>query len=488
MTGFHLDMENLLESSSNIARYTLELCDFSTSRPLLRKILEEYNNSAKSGNLIPFPLSLFEVVKSTPGLIGYWAELLERKVYCRDIYDFSRQMIWLKNLTKTGENGGTLKANWLLIFHYLVSLAQNSSDLPVIGNSIVAAEIGISVHQIPEIIPLCFVFITSLAHVHKMGESPLQNIILEELCNLFNILKAIDADDEKKDGSPFEILNVTALHIRLLLLVQIQFGGDNPEQIVEIPFHSFLPYSESFSGYHPQLESIFSVHIIRTKQSLRKLLIPPLYNIFPLGVKSLEDSWDQETQSSLIALIDSKTTDYRLLNSVHNNPLINISSKNPPRMKQSIICKVKNYTIELSLVLQLFNRMKLGETYENIKTTLNGKDETWWIKLNSLIVQLKTSIDDNHSLISTAEGAEGADLLIIWKQNTFDDDNIGVNQEVVHIAALELKDQRQTPLDEWEKKWNSLMSPLCILHWMPFFYPNCHFSVHFIFAGREHSS
>ena len=157
-------------------------------------------------------------------------------------------------------------------------------------------------------------------------------------------------------------------------------------------------------------------------------------------------------------------------------------------MKQSIICKVKNHTIALNLVLQLFNRMKLGATYEDIKKTLNGKDEAWWNKLISLIVQLKTSIDDNHSLISTGWGAEGADLLIIWKQSTFDDDNVSMNQEVIHIAALELKDQRQTPLDEWEKKWNSLMSPLCIFHWMPIFYPNCHFSIHFIFAGREHSS
>ena len=111
MTGFHLDMKHLLASSSNITRYTLELCDFSTSRPLIRKILGEYNNSTKSGNFIPFPLSLFEIVKSTPGLIGYWAELLKRKVYCHNIFDFARQMTWLENLTETGEHGGSLKAN-----------------------------------------------------------------------------------------------------------------------------------------------------------------------------------------------------------------------------------------------------------------------------------------------------------------------------------------------------------------------------------------
>jgi len=72
--------------------------------------LKEYQNSTQSGNIIKFPLSLFEVVKSTPGLIGFWAELVQRKIYCRDIYDFSRQMPWLQNVTKNDE---PLKTNWL---------------------------------------------------------------------------------------------------------------------------------------------------------------------------------------------------------------------------------------------------------------------------------------------------------------------------------------------------------------------------------------
>jgi len=73
-------------------------------------------------------------------------------------------------------------------------------------------------------------------------------------------------------------------------------------------------------------------------------------------------------------------------------------------------------------------------------------------------------------------------LLITWKQRYVDE--AGVHQEVVHIAALGLKDQRQTSFTEWNDKWNSIMSPFCILLWMPLFFPECHFSIHFIFAGR----
>jgi hypothetical protein len=490
MTGFHLDMETLLESSSNIAHYTLELCDFSTSRPLLYRILEEYKNSTQSENMIPFPLSLFEVVKSTPGLIGYWAELSQRQIYCRNILDFAQHLVWFSHFIQYDkETGGALKVNWLLIFRYLVYLIQdNIWGLIVIGKEIVAAEIGIS-YPTHEIIPLCFVLITSFASFRKVGENPLQNMILDKLKELFNVI-------ETNDGSSVELFTITALHIRLLLRAQILFGGDDPDKIVDIPFRSFfpIPSSESFSGKIPQLESTFSVHLIRRKESLRKFLTPPLYNIFPLGINSLEDGWDQETQSSLIALINTKREDYQLTAPSEYDHLMYISSKSPPKKNQSVICRVKQ-TISAELVLQLFNRMKEGESHEAINQTLTGDDKDWWNRLKTLTIQLNSSITQKHSLISTAGGAEGVDLLIAWKQlapdttlSDEDDDDVTVADKVIHIAAVELKDQRQTPLKSWNDKWNSLMSPFCILHWMPLFFPDCTFSIHFIFAGSEHST
>jgi hypothetical protein len=93
------------------------------------------------------------------------------------------------------------------------------------------------------------------------------------------------------------------------------------------------------------------------------------------------------------------------------------------------------------------------------------------------------SIEANHSLIPTASGVDGADLLMIWKVVTVTEEDL--KETVIHLAVLELKDQRQTPLSEWEKRWDSLMSPMCILFWMPLFYPQCRFAFHFIFAGRE---
>jgi hypothetical protein len=71
-------------------------------------------------------------------------------------------MPWLQNVTNNDE---PLKTNWLLIFQYLLSLIEEEKDahgLFVIGQSIVDPEIGIS-FPYPEIIPLCFVLLTSMA-------------------------------------------------------------------------------------------------------------------------------------------------------------------------------------------------------------------------------------------------------------------------------------------------------------------------------------
>jgi hypothetical protein len=123
----------------------------------------------------------------------------------------------------------------------LYLIYEDAINLFVVGKATVDSEIGIS-YPNPPIIPLCF--ITSTACIMNVGESPpLQNMILKQLKDLFNVIETIDVQDESKNRKPFELLNVTALHIRLLLLAQVQFGGDDPESLtfLFVHFSQFLP-------------------------------------------------------------------------------------------------------------------------------------------------------------------------------------------------------------------------------------------------------
>ena len=73
-TGFNHNMNHYLEpSSAEIYYITLTLCDFTSAKPLLRFIINEYIRMNRR-----VPMVLYEVVKSTPGLIGLWAESVEK--------------------------------------------------------------------------------------------------------------------------------------------------------------------------------------------------------------------------------------------------------------------------------------------------------------------------------------------------------------------------------------------------------------------------
>jgi hypothetical protein len=159
--------------------------------------------------------------------------------------------------------------------------------------------------------------------------------------------------------------------------------------------------------------------------------------------------------------------------------------------KQAIICKVSNFSTQKEFVYELYNSMRSSmvsptstEEFDERIGSLEGKELAWWERLQTLTSQLEALIRDNHSLIPTEETA---DLLIVWKE---DEDEMMTStcvgkereeEEVIHIAVLEVKKQS---LNEWEEKLDTLMSPMCILYWLPLFYPHLCFSFHFIFGER----
>jgi hypothetical protein len=138
--------------------------------------------------------------------------------------------------------------------------------------------------------------------------------------------------------------------------------------------------------------------------------------------------------------------EYRLA-PLQDNAVIYLSPEDPPTEGQSILSRKQNaiMTVETdTAITSMFHRMKASSTeraddsFNAIRMTLSEGDQktydVWWKRLKSLTTRLKTSIDQNHSLIATADGAEGADLLIVWRQddNNDDDDDF---KEVIHIAA-----------------------------------------------------
>lgn len=94
MTGFNNEMTGLREESSpNVIFFSLSLCEFSSTRPLLKCIVDRYTRKKD------VPMLLFETVKSTPGLVGLWAERVFRLNFLdRSLADFVNGLQWIHHV------------------------------------------------------------------------------------------------------------------------------------------------------------------------------------------------------------------------------------------------------------------------------------------------------------------------------------------------------------------------------------------------------
>jgi hypothetical protein len=118
---------------------------------------------------------------------------------------------------------------------------------------------------------------------------------------------------------------------------------------------------------------------------------------------------------------------------------------------------------------------------------------------------LLSSFFGTQSLFSSVNNAEGCDVVLTWicpgsdadtdgdEEKSFQDevDCSGINTSIrirstFHVCAIEFKDQRATPIDEWNRKFEALVSDRNIVWWLSSLFED-RFDVefHIVLAGRE---
>ena len=131
-TGYNYNLNRCLEvTSAEVYYIALTLCDYTSAKPLLRIIINEYIRLNSH-----VPMLLYEVVKSTPGLVGLWAERLlqsggkvekekekegEEGHIARQIIDdcfasFACPLPWIRVVTDKDD----IYTNWKLIIQYFI--------------------------------------------------------------------------------------------------------------------------------------------------------------------------------------------------------------------------------------------------------------------------------------------------------------------------------------------------------------------------------
>eukprot|EP00597_Dinobryon_sp_UTEXLB2267_P000141 CAMPEP_0170057106 /NCGR_PEP_ID=MMETSP0019_2-20121128/243_1 /TAXON_ID=98059 /ORGANISM="Dinobryon sp., Strain UTEXLB2267" /LENGTH=709 /DNA_ID=CAMNT_0010261743 /DNA_START=982 /DNA_END=3108 /DNA_ORIENTATION=- len=487
-TGFNRDMTNLLSNSSAVKTFTLKMCDYISSRPLLGKIVESY---ADVGRAVPG--IIFESVKCTPGLIGQWAEfIVNDKSFPSNIVDFRSNVSWLYNIS----SGLPLQENWKLLVAYLTACETDPNNtthtLESMTDRLITAGIGTQSNGageiIPHFVPICMVLI--ILYTDRNALNTKEQLLLNMMISLVDVLQ--QADIIKKDGKNFESFVQRALMLRLALR--------SDYLTVFMNLSSLIPgsiYKGTVEETSPSCEKVITreyfFHGISSKEELKQFLLSPIYNLFPVGwatlnskkcssvtpITSLQNWIQQNTSLELLPPLDMYC---ELKNSVlMNQDKTKRDLPQPvslvPMADNGVLCAFQQqFYCWLSQFPGPIDTSKRGQidlinTYLNSSNLMNQetKDELlkWWRGIVERNLPIARCFENNMeaSFICTPENARGHDLTFLWKElkatgfvDEYEcqeiDDSLkeGEGEEdrvIVHIAAIEIKDRRFTPPTDW---------------------------------------
>ena len=509
-TGFNRGITNLMEAScAPVSTFALSLCDFSSSKPLLQLIKKQYDENFND-HKTKFPSLLYEVVKSTPGLVGLWAERLFH-TKCRDssLYAFAEHMTWSNEIT----NMDNLQNNWDLLVRFLICLEMKDvhgtesydKELGEVGDSMITNLIGVMSNgddrdkKVPLISPFCMVQIVqkhpTVNNSQQLLHTQLQSVI--KTCEMWS----------NDSGYAFENFAVSALTVRILLRMiynerqQLNNGEmpPFPQPMVVFKFYDLFPVNEN-STYVSEINDVagnpfkFYIHSISDKVSLMNLLTAPLYYIFPIGTNSLStDNTPAVHSTNLTSWLKSN---YKLVEN-RKDFLVNASN---------LMCQTKCNFVSKTNKDFVFSDEEKNQLLSVNKPSDKNKVYNVWNNMQTTIDNFEKGIDNKISMFPIAKDAAGCDLIMLLREiennkiaaadddddNDVTDDgnnNIVETPGIIHVIAIELKDRRKTKETEWQKKMELLTSHRCILPRLRAALLNKGFKdvqYHIVFAGREH--
>eukprot|EP00602_Paraphysomonas_sp_CaronLab_P012266 CAMPEP_0185042050 /NCGR_PEP_ID=MMETSP1103-20130426/42097_1 /TAXON_ID=36769 /ORGANISM="Paraphysomonas bandaiensis, Strain Caron Lab Isolate" /LENGTH=731 /DNA_ID=CAMNT_0027582045 /DNA_START=334 /DNA_END=2526 /DNA_ORIENTATION=+ len=384
--------------------------------------------------------------------------------------------------------------------------AENSISTDLIDNQI---GIGASGSSAPQIIPLCFVLIVR-SMMEYAQRSP-ANVSVEDLALARLYSQALDACDKtsfnaNRKGVHFESFTHATLLARLLIhsCLSREIQDSAPGSYMAHNQTHTQHYSISAEKFFPgpvfkcsSLMGSFYFHTICSKPDLNTFLLPPLYYLFPLTINSLRTNNDNNISltSSLHKWLKGMEISKKFAPSQQEIDTGNILFQNRDITQNTtgswfdLVLPIKKgcaaYFENEDQVLGLMNQIKHVITSESLsregtikylddrhKKDQHSKDKT--IKRQSgFLFKLKEGLEYLHDICTkctpnvylTRDNAEGADVIMVWCDNRNNADDLAsscsndddrstgdvVLQEkcTIHLAAIELKDQRSTDPAEW---------------------------------------
>lgn len=468
LTGFNTEMSSSVrESGAKFKCLSLTLCDFSSSKPLLREIVRAYRERK-----VAVPMLLYETVKSTPGLVGLWAE----RVFTENAFDFSLAIFkdnlqWIKNISSltipVNKSTSPAEENWSLIVEYL-KLSEEADDVDggeileerklILGNKLVSNLIGViqrtkradddaieTTLTLPS--PFCFVCIV------RSGYEPVDPFERELMDCIKGALQCCEARpgwnlSGKNEGVHFEKFVTESLTARIIIRKLLGAPSSSADGWATFPFNCLFPADvSSVVDAQSPLDMPYSLHGIASKSSLAKMLTSPLYYLLPLGL----DELDREEADSASGIISDLVQGAASSN--HQIPNFPVLLCYPKRCATPIQVVSKVLLDSRELILSMEEENILSHSTTAPTDSRKEVQQIWdsmqgWIKF----------VMDNYmtcSIFPLANNAAGCDLVLVCRDAT--------KADTYHFVAVELKDSRSTKSKDWRDKLNLLKSCRCIV-------------------------
>lgn len=486
-TGFNKEMSSSVrESGAQFKCLSLTLCDFSSSKPLMREIVRVYRERK-----VAVPMLLYETVKSTPGLVGLWAE----RVFTENAFDFSLAIFkdnlqWIKNVCNltipVTKSTSPAEENWSLIVEYL-KLSEEADDggetleerKLILGNKLVSNLIGViqrtkrpdddvieTTLTLPS--PFCFVCIVS------SGYEPVDPLEKELMDCIKVALQCCETRPAwnlsgKNDGVHFEKFVTESLTARII--TRKLLAAPSGDGWATFSFNSLFPadVSSVVNAQSPLGDMSYSLHGIASKSSLAKMLTSPLYYLFPLGLDELKREEADSASGIISDLVQGAASNHR----IPNFPVLCYSNRcaTPIQVVSKVLLDSRD------LILSTEEENILSHSASAPTDSRKEVQQIW----NSMQCWIKIIMDNymTCSIFPLANNAAGCDLLLLCRDAT--------DADTYHFVAVELKDSRSTKYKDWQDKLNLLISCRCIVPRLRtmFAKENKALVYHIVFAGRE---
>lgn len=303
MTGFNKEMTKLLRSASTVKPFALQHCSFRAAKPLLLKIYEKYDQFNKAKR---FPVLIYECIKSSPGLIGQWAEFVSENLFIYDLEVFVKRINWLSLLTESKKNEGDdyspLERNWNLVLQFLVYNEFSVKITSELENTLISSNLAINLQKSNDLELSPFPILALSRYYYVNAVQPREHLLRSINNQTEAIFKVIESyDTNKKHGKYFV---EGCLRLRLLFRqLQQKEGFVKDHRLSEFQHNSHVLISTidlipTNSVYTCKINDVdFTLFIISRKQDLKKFLLNPLYHMFPVGISALKPAVNRADSS-----------------------------------------------------------------------------------------------------------------------------------------------------------------------------------------------